>query len=105
MSEFCQLQLTCKDKAEADKIARALLNKKLVACVWFAPVESMYRWKRKIESGKEIALFMDSQINLFEQIEAEVTKLHSYDTFVLKMLPMNSVSEKARAWLEDALNA
>jgi len=105
MTDFCQLQLTCADKEEANKIASTLLVKHLVACVKQMPVNSTYWWQGKMEVSDEIMLIMDSKPQLFAKIEAEIAKIHSYDTFVLQQLPINKVSEKVKAWLEKYIDA
>lgn len=103
MAKFCQLSLTCKDKPEADKIAKSLLVKHLIACARQIPVSSNYRWKGKIKSGKEIVLIMESKLENFSKIEAEIAKLHSYDTFVLEALAVKKISKNASGWLEKEL--
>jgi periplasmic divalent cation tolerance protein len=104
MAEYCQLWLTCKDQAEADKIANTLLVKQLVVCARQLPVKSDYRWRSKIESGQEILLMMESRLDLFKKVETEVAKLHSYDTFVLSAVPVNKISKGAEGWSENELN-
>jgi periplasmic divalent cation tolerance protein len=41
-----------KDEAEAEKLTRVLIEEKLVACVNYFPVNSVYRWKGNIEEAK-----------------------------------------------------
>ena len=103
MSALCQLWLTCADKAEATKIAKALLEKKLVVCAKQTPVSADFLWKGGIDHNEEVLLVMDSREDLFEKVEAEVKKLHSYDTFVLHAIPITKVSEAARKWAETEL--
>lgn len=98
-AEFCQLWLTCKDHEEASKIAQVLLKKRLVACVKQVPAWSAYRWEGKIEKTEEVILIMDSRVGLFDTVEEEISKLHSYDTFVLQALPLIKLSKKAAVWL------
>ena len=100
MRQPVELVLTCADRAEAEKIADALLDKHLIACAKFLPVDSKYWWRGKLEAAKETLLLMESVVDNFEKIEAEVAKLHSYDTFVLKQIPITNLSKKARTWLE-----
>lgn len=101
--EFCQVWLTVGDKKEADKIAKVLLEQKLVACVRQIPVSSAFRWQGKLDHSEELLLQMESREDLFEQIEAEVAKLHSYDTFVLSATPVSRISVSAETWLESEL--
>jgi periplasmic divalent cation tolerance protein len=103
MFGYCQLWLTCKDKAEADKIATILFDKKLIACAKQVSVNSKYLWKGKLESESEVLLMMESREDLFEETEKEVGKIHSYDTYVLNTTPITKISAKARKWLEDSL--
>ena len=98
-NDFCQLWLTCADKKEADKIANTLLVKHLIACAKQVPVSADYWWQGKIEHGEEILLIMEGKLELFDRIETEVKKLHSYETFVLEAVPVLKVSKKAEQWL------
>lgn len=104
MPGFCQLWLTCKDRVEAGKIVKVLLDKKLIACVRQLPVTSDYIWKNKIESGNEVLLLMESREDLFNAIEMQIAKIHSYDTFMLQMVPITKTSKDAQQWLDDSLN-
>lgn len=103
-SNFCELVLTCTDKKEADKIAGVLLEKHLVTCVRQFPISSAYWWKGKIKKDNEVLLLMESQEHLFDKVEAEVLKLHSYETLGLYMKQMKRVSSKAARWLETETN-
>ncbi len=99
MADFCLLTLTCADGKEADKIADALLKKRLIACAKQLPVTSKFLWKGKIDKNEESLLIMESRMKLFEEVESEVTKLHSYETFVLEAVPVLDVSPKAKEWM------
>jgi len=67
--------ITCKNKAEAKKIANQLLKKKLIACANIFPIDSLYKWKGKLQTDKEAVLLVKTTKN----IEKEVKKLHSYE--------------------------
>lgn len=99
-SQFVELFLTCGGWQEAQKIADTLLEKKLVACVEFFETQSKYWWNGDVESAKEVKLIMHSAEHLFNSVESEVKKLHSYDTFVLHAIPTVHVSKDAEKWLQ-----
>lgn len=103
MSNFCQLWLTCDGKKEATQISDVLLQKKLIACAKQVPVSSQFNWQGKIRLSKEVLLQMDSREDLFDDVEHEVAKLHSYDTFVLEAIPISRISKKAELWLKSEL--
>ncbi|MBW2993135.1 divalent-cation tolerance protein CutA [Candidatus Woesearchaeota archaeon] len=80
------LYITCKNNAEAEKIARHLIGKKLAACANIFPIKSIYRWKGKIVNEKEVVLIAKSMRNKFENIKKEVKAIHSYDVPCIEML-------------------
>jgi uncharacterized protein involved in tolerance to divalent cations len=47
----------------------------------------------------------DSRSDLFEIIEVEIAKIHSYDTFVMQATPVAGVSKDAKKWLKEELKA
>lgn len=103
-AEYCHLWLTCSNKQEADKIANTLLVKHLIACAKQVPVSSDFRWQGKIGHAEEVLLVMESRLDLFTEIEREVVKFHSFDTFVLEATPIVQLSAKATRWLEESLS-
>jgi periplasmic divalent cation tolerance protein len=102
-NNFCQLWLTCADKKEANRIGKGLLDNRLITCAKQIPLTADYWWQGKIEHTKEILLLMESKLDLFDEIEAEVAKLHNYDTFVLEATPISKISKKAKNWLKSEL--
>ena len=97
------LFLTCADQAEADKIAGKLLDDKLAACVKQAAITSDYLWKGKPQHGREVLLIIDSAEDKFDQIEAAVKSVHSYDTFVLTAYPVFKASAGVEEWVKREL--
>ena len=103
MTDFCQLWLTCANEKEANNIANTLLAKHLVACVRQMPVTSDYLWRGEVEHGNESLLVMTTRQDFFEKVEAEIAKLHSYETFALEAVPIKFISKKTQSWLEEEL--
>lgn len=98
MAQFVEVVLTCASWQEAQRIAETLLDKHLVACVEFFEIKSQYHWHGRVESADEIKLIMETVVDNFDEIEAVVTKLHSYDVPVLQQIPVERVSAKAAEW-------
>jgi periplasmic divalent cation tolerance protein len=96
---ICMLYLTCADDKEAEKIARVLLEKKLVVCAKRFPVASSFLWKGEIDYANEVMLVMDSIEENFEKIKKEVAKIHSYETFVLVSLPVSIATDEVKEWV------
>lgn len=97
------LYLTCVNEDEAKTIGMALLEEKLVTCVRRSQVSSSYRWDGKINHDDEVLLMMESLEEHFDAIEAVVTKLHSYDEYVLTAVPVAQTTPGVHKWLSDTL--
>lgn len=95
--------ITAKDSAEAEKIARGLLEKKLAACCNIVKdVRSLYWWQGKIEDSPETLLVIKSRRELFRELVAAVKALHSYSVPEIVMLPIVEGSEDYLRWLDES---
>ena len=103
MNEYCLLYLTCANSKEALSITTVLLSKKLIACAKQMPVGSNFIWEDNLEHDDEVLLIMDSRMDLFEEVQAEVTQLHSYQIFVLQAVPLIKINADAALWLKESL--
>lgn len=80
---------TIENIIEARKLAKIILQEKLVACVNIIPaVESMYRWKGKIETENEVALFIKTVEEKIAPAIKRIQELHSYDVPEIIVLPI-----------------
>lgn len=97
---------TCGSAEEATRLARALVEKKLAACVNVMPaIRSIYRWKGVIEDEQESLLVIKSSRALFDQLRAEIERLHSYEVPEVIAVPVVDGSEEYLAWLDRELAA
>jgi len=69
----------CKNKAEAKKIAKELIDKRLVACANIIQSESLYEWKNKLCEGNEAVMLLKTKKTNEERVKKEIKRLHSYD--------------------------
>ena len=85
-------------QAEARKIASALVERKLAACVNIIPgVESTYWWKGKIETAPEWTLLVKTVRANFDTVRNAIRELHSYE---LPECIMLEVAEGGKAYLD-----
>jgi periplasmic divalent cation tolerance protein len=97
---------TCGSAEDAARIARALVEKKLAACVNVMPaVRSFYRWKGAIEDEQESLLVIKSSRALFNQLRVEIERLHSYEVPEVIAVPIVDGSEGYLEWLDRELAA
>jgi periplasmic divalent cation tolerance protein len=97
---------TASNAAEAEAIARRLVEERLAACVNVVTgVRSFYRWKGKIEKSPEWLLVIKSSRGRFEELRAALEKLHSYDVPEVIALPVVEGTKNYLHWMEGELGA
>jgi periplasmic divalent cation tolerance protein len=92
---------TCGSAEEARKIARALVERRLAACVNVVPgLESVYRWKGAIEQAPEWLLLIKTTRPLFAPLEAALRALHSYELPEIIAVPVVEGLAPYLAWID-----
>ena len=96
-----QIVLTaCPDAACAERIARALVEEGLATCVnILPPMQSIYRWKGKIETASEQLLVIKSPVASFPAIRDRVRSLHPYELPEIIAVPIADGLPEYLAWL------
>ena len=102
MTDKYVVLVTCANAAEARRIARAVVEERLAACVNILPgaVTSIYRWKGKVESARERLLLIKTSRKRLAKLQAAVERLHSYDVPEFIALPIAAGSRAYLAWME-----
>jgi periplasmic divalent cation tolerance protein len=97
--------VTCSSMAEAQRIARGVVEERLAACVNILPgaVHSIYRWKGKVESARERLLLIKTSRKRLAKLRTAVERLHSYDVPEFVALPIAAASPAYLAWIEECL--
>lgn len=79
----------CPDEACANRIALAVVEAGLAACVNLLPrVQSVYRWQGNIESASEVPLLIKTTAGRYTELEAAIRELHPYDVPEIIALPI-----------------
>lgn len=95
--------ITCGSLAEAQRIGRTVVETKLAACANIVPrVESIYRWKGKVERASEVLVIIKTTAKRLRELEREVKQAHSYQVPEFIVLPILAGSRKYLAWLRES---
>jgi periplasmic divalent cation tolerance protein len=101
MTDKIVVLTSCAAEADAERLARALVEGRLAACVNVVPgARSFYHWKGKIESAEEFLLIVKTSRDLFPALRAEMEKLHPYEVPELLALPVVAGAENYLSWLD-----
>ena len=100
MTDYISVYITAASADEAEKIALALVEGKLAACVNIIPaVRSIYRWQGKVEASDEVVLIAKSRAELFPRLETMVRSLSSYTCPCIVAWPIVEGSKPYLEWL------
>lgn len=92
--------MTAPDGETGARIARALVEERLAACVNVVPgVRSIYRWQGRIEDDAEVLLIAKTHADRCEELAARVRALHPYDLPEVIALAVAGGSSDYLAWL------
>lgn len=105
MTDKMVVLVTCASSAEARRIAKRLVEARLAACVNIvtAPVESVYRWKGKVESAREHLLLIKASRRRLPALQRAVTRLHSYELPEVIALPIAAGSSAYLKWMAECV--
>ena len=91
---------TAPNRVVAGRIARAVLNKRLAACVHLAPTgESHYWWKGKLEHAREIILTFKTSKKALPLLVRTLKKVHPYETPEILVVRMDDGHPAYLKWL------
>ena len=91
---------TAGSQDEAERIATALVDERLAACVnLVAPMISIYRWHGAVERASEVLLVIKTRRRLAPRLIRRLQALHSYDVPEAIVLPIEAGARRYLAWL------
>ncbi len=102
MEDFIQVQTATEQREQAEAIARALVERRLAACVQvLGPIQSTYRWKGQIERAEEWLCLIKTTRKLFAAVEEAVVGLHPYETPEIIAVSIEQGSRCYLQWLAE----
>jgi periplasmic divalent cation tolerance protein len=101
MAEKILLALsTFPDAETARKISNQLVAEKLAACANILPgVESIYRWKEKIESENETLVFFKLSEDGQSAFQEKLRSLHPYEVPEIIFVPVSNGLPEYLGWV------
>lgn len=94
---------TAGSEKEARQIARALVERRLAACVNILPqIESVYRWKGEVDSAREWLLLIKTTAEKCADVRDAILELHSYEVPECIVLQIEDGSPPYLKWLDES---
>jgi periplasmic divalent cation tolerance protein len=100
MTAAIQIITTAGTFDDAQIIARALVTRRLAACVQVGgPVTSTYYWQGNLESSQEWLCVIKTAESRYAEVEAAIRELHSYELPEIVAVPIVAGSQAYLDWL------
>ncbi|MGW5261785.1 divalent-cation tolerance protein CutA [Microbispora sp. NPDC004025] len=100
MSHHVEARVTATDRDEADRIASAVVARRLAACAQVvAPISSTYWWAGEVQQAEEWLLLMKTTADRFEDLAACVRELHSYEVPEIIAVPIVQGTPDYLEWI------
>lgn len=97
---------TVASPEDAERIARALVEERLAACVNVVPgLVSFYRWKGKVERDDELLLVIKTMAGRLDELRGRLVELHPYEVPELVALPVEGGHPPYLAWLAESVES
>ncbi len=97
---FVFVYITCSNLEEARRIARHLLERRLIACANIFPIKSMFWWEGKIEECDEVGMIVKTKAEKFKELREEVKKIHSYSVPCICSFVVEEGNKDFLDWIE-----
>jgi periplasmic divalent cation tolerance protein len=102
MTEYVQVLTTAGSEEEAQRIAAALVDGRLAACVQvLGPIASRYRWQGKVEEAREWQCLAKTEAGRYAEVEQAIRAVHSYDEPEILAIPVLAGSAGYLAWISE----
>ncbi len=99
-SQALVVYCSCPDQAIAERIAEAVVNERLAACVnLISGLTSIYRWEGQLQRDTELLLIIKTRSAVYPQLEARLRQLHPYQLPEIIALPIHTGSADYLNWI------
>jgi periplasmic divalent cation tolerance protein len=100
MTDFIQVTTAIDSKEGAQRLAQALVERRLAACVHVAgPVTSTYWWQNKMQIEEEWTCAAKTRKELYGDVEKAIREAHPYDEPEIVALPIVIGSQSYLDWI------
>ncbi|QDA32152.1 divalent-cation tolerance protein CutA [Thermococcus indicus] len=102
--EMILVYTTFPDWESAEKVVKALLERKLIACANLREHRAFYWWQGKIEEGKEVGAILKTEVEKWRELRDAIREMHPYEVPLIARIEVDKVNDEYAEWLEKVLS-
>ncbi len=92
---------TVASRDEAQRLAHALVERKLAACAQISQIESVYRWQDAVQQEPEFRILFKTTEERYALVESAIRELHSYELPAIHAFAFAHVDASYAAWIAE----
>ena len=99
MSDALAVVTTTASRADAERLAEALIGRRLAACAQISAIDSVYRWQGELRREAEFRLLLKTTRARYDALAQAIRELHGYALPAIYALPCDPVDARYAEWL------
>jgi periplasmic divalent cation tolerance protein len=103
MSDCIAVVTTTGSLAEAQAIARSLIDRRLAACAQIEPIESYYTWKGALQHDHEYRVLLKTVAARYDEVAAAIRALHGYELPAIHAVALGPIDPAYAQWIAGAV--
>lgn len=101
LMKYIAVYTTTGSREEAQRIAKTLVERELVACAQISGIESFYHWDGAIQNDHEFRLVLKTTEERYPAVEAAIVALHSYTLPAIYALAIEHIHPPFAQWIDE----
>jgi periplasmic divalent cation tolerance protein len=90
---------TVATRENAQRLAQAMVTRRLAACVQMSAIESVYEWNGALAQEAEVRLVLKTTQDRVDALQAALLEVHPYELPAIFVTPVLDAHEAYRGWV------
>ena len=105
MTQILLVLTTLATHADAQRLARAMVEQRLAACAQISRIDSVYRWQDALHAEPEFRLLLKTSATRYPALHAALRAQHPYQLPAIVALPCAHALPEFADWVEQETSA
>ena len=102
LTPYCLVLTTTSTHAEAEDLAKGIVERRLAACVQVQNITSYYTWNEESCSSPECILLIKTRVDRYQMLEMFIREQHRYETPEIIQIPITAGFSGYLRWIDQS---
>jgi periplasmic divalent cation tolerance protein len=100
LTQILLVMTTVATRADADRLARDAVDRRLAACAQISAIDSIYRWQGAVQAEGEFRLLLKTTARRWPALLAALRAQHPYELPAIVALPCSHALPEFAHWVQ-----